>query len=119
MYSIANIIYGVPLTETAERYCGENEIDYETLGFRTLYSGSADYTPAYLGIKITSIDECSGYQKLDMDKKTITDSRSSFTATITAGPNETARINKAVSDLPQGLRELLPNPGIYIVWSTS
>lgn len=48
MYSIQNVIYGVPLTEEVNEWLDGREP--EEFGFETLYSGGADFSPGFCGV---------------------------------------------------------------------
>ena len=68
MYTIGNIIYGVPWTVKCSILWNKIEDGnseglgrlekIESFGFEKLYSGSADYMPGYLGVELGEFDCC-------------------------------------------------------------
>jgi len=127
MYTIGNIIYGIPLTEELERAldkCGIEEV--ECVDFNTYYSGHSDYTPGYLGVELKRFDECSGnilLSELDVDLSG--SQRKEVEKLVNALPE---RIEEYVDDDPevgddvmQQVKHILNGLKIdkYIIWSTS
>lgn len=122
-YAIANVVYGVPLTEevwdAVRRYVEspeyaavevhEEEIDLddpESFGFETMYSGSGD-RPGYCGVKITDFDECSSQPW----GKILSQASPTKTQMIEAG--------EKISKLPACVRAVVGEPTLWLVWSSS
>ena len=116
-YAIANIIYGIPWTD--ELYdlnesigddtpeWAESWLEESMFGFTELYSGCAERTVGYLGVRLGSFDECSDYFLLcDLDKYKPTD-------------EQVLSVMKELEWLPEQVRSLCKPIGIYVVWSTS
>jgi len=116
VYTIGNIIYGVPWTAALEALWNNVEHgnseglgkleEVESFGFEKLYSGSADYMPGYLGVELNEFDCCETWTTI---------------SEILPEPT-TAQMKEAkrkVDALPKKIRDLVPKIGIYIIWSTS
>ena len=115
-YAIANIIYGVLLNRKANDLINKWEQDessdlwYEDkdgiCGFRMLYTGSADYA-GYCGVRLTSFDECGE------------DFRPISSLNVQPTQEQIDEMNSKIEKLHPDLRAILPEIGIYLVWSTS
>ena len=101
--AIANVIYGIPLTEELHeqfRSCKEDAEQY----FETLYSASSDWTPGYCGVELDSIQEFRITALKDV------------TDVPTAEQEEEA--HRLCAQLPDRIREVALPIGVYIVWSS-
>lgn len=142
MYSIMNVIYGIPLTrkinalidkwETTDddRWSeGLNE-KRDTCGFITLYHGSADRIIGFCGVSLGEFTECDEIIKIEDD--TIKISEDSVPKSMRSGPRrppsivklkpsekEIAKTQKMISKLDPEIQKIAPSVGIYIITSTS
>lgn len=112
MYDICNIIYGVPYTEQIDEAVPPDEsvsvgdIDptmLEEHGFTFLYSGNADLTPGYLGICFKS---CPSWE---LEANIIWE----------MSDDDELKVKTLIEALPQWLKEIVEEPKIQYVWSTS
>ena len=118
MYSIVNVIYGIPITDEIEKRNQElldadpNEEDeslgeeLECYGFETFYSGSHSGIVGYLGVELSDFDECHSYLKFK-DLK--------FEPT----PAQKAEAEKKIANLDNRFKDVLPEIGVYLIFSTS
>jgi hypothetical protein len=112
MYSIGNIIFGIPLTEEIMQALGDDEA--EEMGFEVLYSGSADFMPGYMGVELGTIDEC---QDEDLD-----DPEHPMNRKPTA--QQIAEVQERVEAFVKKMRKIdkdvtIPDIRRWLVWSTS
>lgn len=133
MFSIMNIIYGVPLTRDAiekidewERNNSENwfESNGLTCGFEILYNRST-YV-GFCGVNLGSFNELENYINIDPSIPCIRiqksfNSKKSNEKVITLKPtqNQIDETTKLVENLHPLLRSLVPDIGLYIVISSS
>jgi hypothetical protein len=108
MYSIADVIYGIPITDKISELANkrEEELDVDDGGwFHCLYHGGSYREVGYLGVTLASFDECSDF-KLE---------------TIIKEPTEeqAAEVLKAFNALPIEYREIAPDIAVWVVFSTS
>lgn len=115
-YAIANIIYGVPLTEEVSDLMNKWEQDetndnwFESndgqCGFTTLYSGSAPQTIGFCGVLLGTLKEFKLYESLSK---------------INTQPTalQIAKTTEKISKLHPEIKALLPDVDVYLVWSTS
>jgi hypothetical protein len=113
MYSIAKIIYGIPLSldswshERTEAI--EDAIECEGDGFISYYSGLGSLKPAAFGIEIDSFDACTHH--VDIVKLKLTPNGSVL--------DEFNRIYESlVPELKEGL-QIYGNPRVFFLWTTS
>ena len=66
MYSIINVIYGIPVTESLAQRFDEGEL--ENMGFEILYHGGLHYSPGYIGVELCNF--C-GFDNPSIDKLTL------------------------------------------------
>jgi len=121
MYSIGNVIYGVPITPELDRAMrimiarDEDESpelldllpeDYEGLGFETCYHGSAPQIVGWIGVQVGNFNVCQDIRVSDFADVPLTD-------------DEIKQTNDLISNLPEEIRNVLQPIDIYVVWSTS
>lgn len=104
MYTVGNIIYGIPLTQEILNVVGEVE-DAEDVGFETTYSGAGGTTPGWCGVVLDTIDECS-VADFSLLK-------------LTPTPEQIDAVNQKVAALSEEILKVSSPIGCYIVWSTS
>jgi len=115
MYSIANIIYGIPYSQLEKQF-DKNKVDpndqdyfFEEIG-EGLYSGDADGQCGYFGLELDSFNACGD----DVEGSEIADM---FTK------HDISKLNKQylklLQDVPVEFQKYLKNPKIWLVWSTS
>ncbi len=113
MYSIANVIYGVPLTdkiiEVMEKI--DPDTEPEDFGFETCYHGGSTSAVGYCGVLLGEFDECAMPDELPLSK--IEDFRQALT------PELKQEGDKLVAELDEEIRKATATPDIYIVFSTS
>ncbi len=102
-YAIANVIYGIPLTEEIHKAIKEEEP--EDLGFEVMYSGSAQYTPGFCGVRLCGFDECGDIAVKDLAFEPTREQR--------------AEAEVKIAELPEYIRKVCQPVDTYIVWSTS
>ncbi len=107
MYTIGTLIYGVPLTKAMITIMEKKEKceEPEAFGFETMYSGSSDIEPGFLGVVLGGLDETKHVCLDDLKLK------------ITQATEKT--FEKKYDKLPDSLKPLCSNPKIWIIWSTS
>ena len=107
MYTIVNVIYGVPLTEEVWDFLNnsDNDYDLEELGFTTEYSGSSSYPPGWCGVELDSFDESDWLDVANL-KLTPTD-------------KQRAEALDKIEALDPQVRALCPEPKTYFIFSTS
>lgn len=120
MYSIGNVIYGVPwndeLYAKVEEALQQNEDlaeeysvkDIETMGIETSYHGSSPRQIGWIGKMYEEIDECSDVSLTEL-MANLEAKRSQFEKDY----------ESCLANVPEFLKELLGKPDLYIVWSTS
>lgn len=126
MYSISNIIVGVPLTKELSRLVGtwESEGDdrwqeWEDLGFETFYHGGAGQSMGFCGVKIGQFDECADYIKVNPDGVLDYVGYRPHKVNLVPTKEQIEEAQAKVNALSPELRELCPEFGVYIVQSTS
>lgn len=114
-YAIFTVVYGVPLTEAAAELIDEWEGDvnhekwfedeHGTCGFTMLYTAGGPMA-GFCGAKLATFDEACDYFKLD---------------DIVVAPTQEQVDDalKRVARLPPELQVLCPDPGVYVVPSSS
>jgi len=123
MYAIGTIIYGSPIGEKADAWLRKNgPDDWEDLGIETMYSGSSNHEPAYVGVDLGGIDEVTDAVGIDVGAGTMSygptiDNAKPFSIVPTA--EQMRETQKKIDALPDGLKAVLPKAGVYLVWSTS
>jgi len=105
MYAIANIIYGIPINDEIHNKANELDVELDET-FDVLYSGNAEREVGYAGVHLGSMDEGSDISMNELTKIQPTEEQ-----------KQEALVNIAYVD--EVLRDLAPEIGIYIVWSTS
>lgn len=110
MYFVANFIYGVPYTEKIEEYFEKTDFEpsdaVKELGFELLYDGSASGPCGYLGIWLKSLDMFGYYPMPNYTLESISE-------------KDKEKVQKMIDKLPDEVKELLEDVGLYIVVSTS
>jgi len=117
MYTYIHIIFGIPLSEKGGEkiveWEGENnplfseyddEFDTIVCGFTTLHHGGADNYVGYCGIEIAKFNECEDCVPYSLFEPTMEQI------------NEVFRLCERI---PQELRALCPEIGMYYIFSTS
>jgi hypothetical protein len=107
MYSIGHVIFGAPVTELIEKIAEERdeEIDSEDGGyFIDQYNGGGGPS-GYIGVELASFDCCDSFlfDKINVEPTTT---------------QSLETLNK-VEALPADYRNVLPDIGIWVVWSSS
>jgi hypothetical protein len=128
MYSIQNIVYGVPLTSKAadliklweseddERWTDEEE---GQCGFVTLYHGGASGLVGYCGVLLGELDECCAWLRLEEHGIRYKGSGSDHLVRTKPNNREIKTAERRVAALHPDLRKLCPKIGVYVVFSTS
>ncbi len=116
MYSIANIIYGIPLNSNDSYSDTESSEELSELafsdedGFLRYYSGSADVDPLAFGIRIDEFDEACHHVDLSTLKLVPTDA-------------ELLEYNRLWNTLDIAIQEEITEnygtPRVFFLWSTS
>lgn len=114
MYTIATIIYGLPL-----HYSGWDDVEYsdeldaaiqwDTEGFHQFYSGSAPQSPTAFGVLLGEFNECSPYVDI-------------ASLTILPSIEQVEKYNQLWDSLSEELKIELTTFGVprsFILWSTS
>jgi hypothetical protein len=120
MYAIANVVYGIQMDDEL-RMALKNQLrksDEASLGFTTYYSGSADYTPAFVGVELGEFTECHIVYFKD-GKIMVSDA-----APINLTPDSKCKAvyQKAMEKLDPEVRKIIEKirkPSVCIVWSSS
>lgn len=130
MFSIVNIIYGVPLTEEIYKKIGEwEETDDERwweddrggpCGFQTFYSGSSEFPPGFCGACLGSFDEVCPNIQLKGTQILIRDNLKEKYK-INLEPDEVfkQKVYQKINNLDPELKEMISEIGIYFIFSTS
>jgi len=115
-YCIGNIIVGVPVSAIPSRVLKDileqmevleqRELEMEDLGFNMLYSAGGDQG-GYVGVDLAEIDEA---DDVDVAK---------LLPQITPTPEQWAEARALITALPEPLRAVMPEPKVWIVWSSS
>jgi hypothetical protein len=120
MYSIGNIIYGVYWTEELGKKVDEameqnpeladeySTDDITTLGFESAYHGSYNGYVGWVGKSYTEIDECDNVSLTNLMAELET-KKSQFKSDY----------EKCLEGVPEFVKNLLGEPDLFIVWSTS
>lgn len=134
MYSIGNVIYGVPITDKLKHHIRswgleDNQEFLEELGFETLYHGGGSGIVGYFGMEVTEFDEC----MLNLRLSTLTKEADK----VIRNEAQLKKIQNRINQLDQKIKEyfelqdldydetehkiqhLLEETDIYIVFSTS
>jgi hypothetical protein len=125
MYSISNVIVGVPITsqlaELVDGWEADNDPrwrEWEDLGFETFYHGGAPYTMGFCGVKIGEFDECQEYIRVHLNaRRLICDG--GLHVSLDPTDAQVAEAMDKVNALDPELGKLCPEFGTYIVQSTS
>ena len=112
MYSIIKVIYGVPLTEAVIEHYEKIDEAYED-DFETLYSGSGEYPPGYIGIELGEISEC-GRDGFNRVKNDMIDG-----IKLTPSLKQLFEVDTKIDALSKELKEVLEPTGVYFIWYTS
>lgn len=115
-YAIAQVIYGVPLSdgdamseELGEILENEGCSESEQAGFHSFYSGGSPVTPAAFGVRLDEFDEAC--YSIDLD-----------TLKLAPTNEQLALFNSAWASLEENVRKALEpmgEPRVFILWSTS
>ena len=110
MYTIANVIYGIPITDEIYKLFNDEILNKypdfdENQDFTILYSGGADRTVGYCGVELYEFDECDDFPLNE----------------ITGGPTEEEKeeVHRMIDALPQEIKDVMPKIDVWVVWSTS
>ncbi len=105
-YAIANIIYGIPLTEEIHEAANKHkDADIQDLGFETMYSGSAPFIPGFCGVLLCRFDECDDLAVKDL--------------VLVPTEKQMLEAKAKIKDLPAYIRKASKPVDVYLVWSTS
>lgn len=125
-YGIVTVIYGVPITEHLVETLSSKEFveahkdeefmeDYEyeyyyedlllSLGFETMYTASASFSPGHLGVELGGGSEGEAMLLSDFYKE-ISDT-------------DKQHVEEKINKLPEAIKELLEPVDTYLVWSSS
>lgn len=108
MYTIGNVIYGVPVDlDKLPLKVREDDGKLKEMGIETAYSGSALHVPAWAGVNVGEVDETE-----DVDLHYVMTEAFKKVAAKDKG-----KVKKMVSGLPKGVAK--GEIGLWIVWSTS
>ena len=127
MYSISNVIVGVPLTSALDKLLREWEVnddprwrEWEDLGFETFYHGGADQAMGFCGVHLGRFDECGEYILVNGDKLNYVGFHGgSRVIPLKPTVEQEAEAKAKVDALDPEIRKLCPEFGVYIVQSTS
>lgn len=127
MYSISNVIVGVPITpklckliDKWEQEGDERWKEWEDLGFETFYHGGGDRAFGYCGVHIGEFDECAEWIEVSWDGTLyVTSHAGEKTIPLYPTSEQLSEALKKVEALDPELRTLCPELGVYIVQSTS
>lgn len=116
MYSIAQIIYGIPLVSNDDGAPGQSEdlelaIEDGEPGFLSYYSGAAPETPAAFGIELGEFDEACAW----IDMKDVN---------LSPTPQQTSQFELLWKSLKKSLQEEIEakygkDSKVFILWTTS
>lgn len=119
MYSIVNVIYGLPLTDSASREIEGMGIEPEDIGFTILYHGGAEYSPGYIGVELGEYDETQDALSFRGTVLSKADNGAPVTKLV-AHPTEVAKAERMIQELEPKVRAVLPElVGVYFIFSTS
>ena len=128
MYAICNVVCGAEMPKRIRSYLKEMlpPLEYETLGFKTLYSGNGDFNPVYSGVILFKFDECSNIKAVELIPK-LTANEDQINQARQALANTRRRFQEFLSEdeetsdaKKQELLDSLPqNPEVLLIWSTS
>lgn len=108
MYSICKIIYGVVLTREIQEAYEAIDSDAEQ-DFETLYTGMGDETPGFLGESLIDLD---GFGTFNLEK--VFDK-----CKQQVNERMFIAVNQKIDALPEEVKALIGEPGMYGVWYTS
>jgi hypothetical protein len=129
MYSISNVIIGIPISEELSGLLDDWETsgdprwrEWEDLGFETFYHGGSPYAVGFCGVLLGEFNECHGL-KVDDGSLAGTNTPSLYQEgdriPLTATVEQTRVAQDKVNALQTWIREICPEFGIYIIHSTS
>jgi len=127
MYSITNVIIGVPITQELSDLVGQWEADgnprwreWEDLGFETFYHGAAPSTVGFCGVHLGEFDENSGYIKVEPGALLYYDGhKRPLKISLTPTQKQQDEARRRVHKIDSELFDLCPSFGIYFVNGTS
>ncbi len=139
MYSIMNVIYGVPLTRKVNELINKWEetdddrwadADDDMCGFETLYHGSADRIIGFCGVCLGEFTECDEIIKINEDAIEISEDSppknrkygpklQSSKIKLKPSKKEIAEAQSKIDALDPEIKKILPEVGLYIITSTS
>lgn len=107
MYVIGHVIYGAPVTqEVTDLAESRNEsLDEEEDGYFAMFYHGGGEPAGYIGIELTSFDECGDLTFTSIDRK--------------PSDAQIERAEKKIVQLPREYQDALPKTQRWIVWSTS
>lgn len=112
MYTIGNLIYGIPITQEACDYveaAGVADPDaFEELqdwGFETFYDGSSEFEKGYCGVLLMSFNATEDMKVHEL--------------IMILSEEQIAEAVQAIANINPDLRNLCGEEGLWIVWSTS
>jgi len=99
-----NVIYGVPITDAISEKLNQMSDGGEEL-FETFYHGGASRQVGFCGVFLDRADECADtvVSKLKLEPT----------------KEQKEKAEKMINDLPKDIKQILPEIGVWIVWSTS
>lgn len=118
MYSIAEVIYGVPLVQKLYEWVDQNEMwDAEDEGFLTYYHGGSDTTPGAFGIQIGGFDETCGWHPHYAPNETAL----KLSEIKTPTDYQKTQFQKLYDAQPPEVQKMIDAIGVdtYIIFSTS
>lgn len=108
MYCIVQVIYGVPIRKAALEEVEMLGKELSDFGGETMYSGSGDEEPAYIGVQLSAFDEA-------------TDMALSVSGIRhVATPAEVIKAKALIAALPSVVSsKITDKEGVYFIFSTS
>ncbi len=127
MYSITNVIVGVPITLELSELIDQWESDgdprwkeWEDLGFVEFYHGGAQGHMGFCGVQLGEFDECGVYVVVRADALFYHTSKTkSKKIPLTPNQNQLDEAHRLVQAVNPELLKLCPPFGVYFVQSTS
>lgn len=125
MYTIAQVIYGIPLDIDFDYYYSEveeeaedsdqeyvrlleNHFENDTEGFLRYYSGSSENSPRAFGIEIDEFDECKTVKVSELNLVASEEVKKKYQELFNALDEDTQEELKAFGE-----------PEVFFLWSTS
>lgn len=127
MYSITNVIIGVPITQKLSNLVNQWEEDddsrwreWKELGFETFYSGAGSGQVGYCGVQLGEFDECGDFLRVEPDALFYHSSgKQPKKIRLTPNQKQLDTAHEKVQAVDPELLKLCPPFGVYLVMSTS